>query len=301
MSIGCAHSRFSNQYLAIAINVRVIDCHFTTLQGTRYQRDQYTLNPLNYVCYIVVYGIDPTTVGFLVQCSTKPKIADSIPTAALQFFSLARVDTLHEKTKYLSSRPPQLQDMPYCITMHCNDEIELLLCIVPVQSVILEKTLNGAKTNQCLTVAEGGNGEISGKGCASSLNMRWVWSVWRKKGGYLQLMNVMTLQCLEFLNELSVCTTRKPNQTGKVAMKQCNETDGQLIRRHIPYIQTQLCDKGYYLRLKEEQNIERYPAFSHRSKPDRWTDEENDQKRLTQKPISYRGKCSMYSIKTIQP
>ncbi len=59
-----------------------------------YQRDQYTLNPLNYVCYIVVYGIDPTTVGFLVQCFTKPKVAGSIPTAAKQFFSLARVDTL---------------------------------------------------------------------------------------------------------------------------------------------------------------------------------------------------------------
>jgi hypothetical protein len=154
------------------------------------------------------------------------------------------------------------------------------------------------KTNTCLTATERKDGKVSGKGCTSSLNMRWVWI---KKGRNFQLMNVMTLQCLEFVNEPSVCTTRKLNQTGKVAMKQCNETDGQHIRRHIPYIQTQLCGKGYYLRLKEEQNTERYPAFSQRSNADRWTDEENDQKRLTQKYISYRGKCSMNSIKTIQP
>ncbi len=165
---------------------------------------------------------------------------------------------------------------------------------------MLEKILkNHSKTNQCLTVAEGRNGKISGKGCASSLNMRWVWI--KKRRNLPQLMNVMTLQCLEFLKEPSVCRSKKLHQTGKVAMKQCNETDGQHIRKHTSYIGTKLCNKGYYLRLRKEQNIERYPAFSQRNKPDSWTDEGNAQQELTQKHISYRGKCSMYSMKTIHP
>ncbi len=216
----------------------------------------------------------------------------------MQFFSLARVDTLR-----VTSAKNQIPEFKTNTTTrygilyyHCHDDIKLLLCIVPVQSVMLEKIKNTKKTNQCLTIAEGRNGKISGKGCASSLNMRWVWI--KKRRNLSQLMNVMTLQCLEFLNEPSVCTTQNLNQTGKVAMKQCNETDGQSIWRNSANIQAKLCSKWYYLRLKLEQNIEGYPAFSQRSDPDRWANKESEQQRIIQNKITYGGKYSMYGIKT---
>ena len=87
-------------------------------------------------------------------------------------------------------------------------------------------------------------------------------------------MNVMSLQCLEFVEDEALCKSEKINQTGQVAMKQCNETAGQYIRRTNGIIHTKLCNgiKGYYLRIEKTQTTEVHRAFSQRRKHDEWLD-----------------------------
>ena len=117
--------------------------------------------------------------------------------------------------------------------------------------------------------------------------MRWVWI---KEGGNFQLMNVMTLQCLEFM-----CGT---NKTGQVAMKQCSNAKGQRILQRPTFINARLtCVKTYYLRLEKAQKSEGYTAFVHTDQPDTWTNEKNNQQ-LVWKNITYGGKYAMHSIKT---
>ena len=86
-------------------------------------------------------------------------------------------------------------------------------------------------------------------------------------------MNVMSLQCLELLEDEALCKSKKTNQTGQVAMKQCNETAGQYIVRKKGIIHTKLCSgKLYYLRLEKAQTTEGHRAFSQRSERDVWLD-----------------------------
>jgi hypothetical protein len=163
--------------------------------------------------------------------------------------------------------------------------------VVPTQRFRLEKT---TLTNQCLTVADEQNYNISAKSCTSSINMYWIWIKTRVKNK-IQLMNVMTLQCLEFLTSTDVCESEPKNRTSGVALKQCNETDGQYItpgQQGQSSIQSILCStKNYYLRLRKKRNNVGYPAFSQRSEQDLWI----NSKRM---PIIYTGQCSMFQIFT---
>ena len=162
--------------------------------------------------------------------------------------------------------------------------------IVPERSFRLEKkSKSGTYTNQCLTVAERGNDKLFGKSCTPSSNMRWITTM--RGGNKFQLMNVMTLQCIEFLQEKSLCESRERKLIGKVAMKQCNKNDGQYIFGRRDYIQTRfsrLCTTIYfnfYLRLKTEQNSSgEYPAFSQTNKQDSWLG-------LRWENVTYRGEC----------
>ena len=161
-----------------------------------------------------------------------------------------------------------------------------LLCIGLKKSFRLEKlTINGSKSNQCLTVAERKNDTISGKSCASFLNMSWIWIT--KGQNIFQLMNVKSLQCLEFVEDEPLCKSKKTNQTGQVAMKQCNKTAGQYIVPHDGIIYTKLCGgKLYYLRLEKNPTIEGRRAFSQRSERDVWLDMSRS---LYWKNLTFRG------------
>ena len=133
----------------------------------------------------------------------------------------------------------------------CKRDEEIVPESVPTKIFCLErKTIDGDKSNQCLTVARRKNETISVKSCTSSLNMRWIWIT--KTTNISQLMNVMSLQCLEFVEDEALCKSKKTNQTGQVAMKQCNETAGQYILRETGIIYAKLCNSKqlYYLRLE---------------------------------------------------
>jgi hypothetical protein len=172
--------------------------------------------------------------------------------------------------------------------------------VVPTQRFRLEKKIkkmsNVVRTNQCLTVADEQNYNISGENCSSSLNMHWMWTQkWIGNQNKFYLMNVMTLQCLEFLTSTLVCASNDRYQIGEVALKQCNKTDGQYILTGSDNIPGELCSgrKKYYIRLKDEQNDVGYPAFSQRNKADRWTNSKKDDLLLHKSPTNYTGQCSM--------
>jgi hypothetical protein len=169
--------------------------------------------------------------------------------------------------------------------------------VVPKQRFRLKKlTKNATLTNQCLTVADEQNYNISGGDCSSSLNMDWIWTKKRiENQDKCYLMNVMTLQCLEFLTSTLVCASNDTNQIGEVALKQCNKIDGQYILVNSGNIQSELCSgrRIYYIGLENERNDVGYPAFSQRNKPNRWTNNE-DHKNLHKRPTKYTGQCSMF-------
>ena len=172
--------------------------------------------------------------------------------------------------------------------------------VVPTQRFRLEKKIkkmsNVVRTNQCLTVADEQNYNISGENCSSSLNMHWMWTQkWIGNQNKFYLMNVMTLQCLEFLTSTLVCASNDTNQIGEVALKQCNKIDGQYILVNSDNIHSKLCSgrRNYYIRLKDEQNDVGYPAFSQRNKADRWTNSKKDDLLLHKSPTNYTGQCSM--------
>ena len=155
-----------------------------------------------------------------------------------------------------------------------------------------KQAINGAKSNQCLTVAEGKNDTISGESRGSSLNMRWIWIT--KTKNVSQLVNVMSLQCLEFVEDESLCKSRSTYQTGQVAMKQCSKTAGQYILRQDGIIYTKLCgEKLYYLRLEKTETTEAHRAFSQKSKRDLWLDMNRS---LYWKNFTFRSYSPMYCI-----
>ena len=123
--------------------------------------------------------------------------------------------------------------------------------------------LKNRNLQRCLTVEQNKKNESVGRNCStasSSLNMRWIWV---KRKGNVHLMNVMTLQCLEFLTK-DVCTTTVTNYTGEVAMKQCKKTNGQftVVTKGSTSIHSELCVGGrrYYLALRR-----RHPAYQAQS------------------------------------
>ena len=159
-------------------------------------------------------------------------------------------------------------------------------------------TLKRTKFHQCLTVQENKKNEIVVRNCSTaslSLNMRWIWV---NRTGNVHLMNVMTLQCLEFLTkgtrEENVCTTRKTNYIGEVAMNQCKKTDGQFLKvtRGSNSIYSELCknDRGvgarnYYLALRKRQSA--YQAQSKRNDASwKW---ENEGTNLHRRNSTYKG------------
>ena len=151
-------------------------------------------------------------------------------------------------------------------------------------------TLKNRNLQRCLTVQENKKNEIVGRNCStasSSLNMRWIWV---KRKGNVHLMNVMTLQCLEFLTKEDVCTTSATNYTGEVAMNQCKKTDGQFttVRKESNSIHSELCGVGvrrYYLALRKRQSA--YQAQSKRNDVIwKW---ENEGHKLHRRNSTYKG------------
>ena len=101
-------------------------------------------------------------------------------------------------------------------------------------------------------------------------------------------MNVMTLQCLEFLTKGGVCTNAT-KYNGEVAMKQCKKTDGQStgVPPGSKAIQSKLCGESvryYYLALRRQpayqaQSIRRNNAWY-------W---ENEGDKLHRRNSTYKG------------
>ena len=150
-------------------------------------------------------------------------------------------------------------------------------------------TLKQRDLKRCLTVQENQKNETVGRNCSSassSLNMRWIWV---NRTGNVHLMNVMTLQCLEFLTKGGVCTTTATNYIGEVAMKQCEKTDGQFtgVPDGSKAIQSKLCAKSvryYYLALR------RKPAYQAQSiRTDNTWLWENEGDRLHRRNSTYKG------------
>ena len=152
-------------------------------------------------------------------------------------------------------------------------------------------TLKRKDQNLCLTIQGKKKDEIVATTCSSSsLNMRWIWV---NKKGKDYLMNIMTLQCLEFLTNEDVC--RNTNQTSQVAMKQCKDIDEQHIFTTGSYIyMSDLCGIGrlYYLQLNQQHNDSHYPVQSQRS-PKRITEWTNQGKNLVRKRSNYAGQYSV--------
>ena len=147
-------------------------------------------------------------------------------------------------------------------------------------------TLKQRDLQRCLTVQENEKNESVGRHCStasSSLNMRWIWV---NRTGNVYLMNVMSLQCLEFLT--NVCATSDPNHTGEVAMKQCKKTDGQFtaVTHNSNSIHSKLCkgEKSYYLALRRQSA---YQAQSERN-GNAW-EWENEGDRLHRRNSTYKG------------
>ena len=141
---------------------------------------------------------------------------------------------------------------------------------------------------RCLTVRKRQNDSLIGLNCSSSLNMRWIWV---NKTGNVHLMNVMTLQCLEFLEKKPVCTSTNHSQIGEVAMKQCKKTPGQYIMQHqSKTIYSRLCGntRPYLLRLKKQtRQIPQYLADSQRRESKHeWI---NEKEMLHRRNSTYRG------------
>ena len=151
--------------------------------------------------------------------------------------------------------------------------------------------------NLCLTIKGNKNDEIVATNCSSSsLNMRWIWVT---KTGKVYLMNIMTLQCLEFLTNEHVCGTvpgmlYPSNQTGQVATKQCKHIDGQYISTKTRFIYSALCGgkRNYYVQLNQQHNDSHYPVQSQRSPkpPQQWT---NEGENLHQNSSNYTGQYSV--------
>ena len=150
-------------------------------------------------------------------------------------------------------------------------------------------TLKQRDLQRCLTVQENEKNEIVGRNCStasSSLNMRWIWV---KRAGNVHLMNVMTLQCIEFLTKGDVCTSAT-KYNGEVAMNQCKKTDGQFtgVLDGSQAIHSKLCkSKGvryYYLALR------RQPAYQAQSirRNNSW-EWENEGDKLHRRNSTYKG------------
>ena len=156
-------------------------------------------------------------------------------------------------------------------------------------------TLKTKDQNLCLTIQGKKKDEIVATTCSSSsLNMRWIWV---NKNGKVYLMNIMTLQCLEFLTKGDICITGKDapkNQTGQVAMKQCKDIDGQYILKGTNFIQSDPCLIGarYYLHLNQQYNDSHYPVQSQRN-PISAQDWINEGEKLHQRRSNYTGQYSV--------
>ena len=156
-------------------------------------------------------------------------------------------------------------------------------------------TLKTKDRNLCLTIQGKKKDEIVATNCSSSsLNMRWIW-VNKTRKDYL--MNIMTLQCLEFLTNEYMCGTglnAPRNQTGQVAMKQCKHIDGQYIFTTGTYIYGDLCGIGrqYYLQLNQQHNDSHYPVQGQQS-PKRFTEWTNQGKHLRKRRSNYAGQYSV--------
>ena len=147
--------------------------------------------------------------------------------------------------------------------------------------------LKNRNLQRCLTVEQNKKNEIVGRNCStasSSLNMRWIWV---NRTGNVHLMNVMTLQCLEFLTKEDVCTTSATNYAGEVAMNQCKKTDGQftVVTKGSTSIHSELCkSRLYYLALR------RQPAYQAQSiRTDNTWLWENEGDRLHRRNSTYKG------------
>ena len=120
----------------------------------------------------------------------------------------------------------------------------------------------------------------------SSLNESWILV---NQTGKRHLVNIMTLQCLEFLTSGSLCEqkTGTERRRGEVAMKQCNATDGQYLwGNDTRRISSKLCSgkRHMYLQLKNNSG---YSAESIRTSSDQSWISTNNQR--GKKARNYKG------------
>ena len=158
--------------------------------------------------------------------------------------------------------------------------------LVPKESFSLKNN----EYNRCLAVrrADRASHRCYGANCSSSLDLLWMWMK-RESTGTLHLMNVKTLKCLEFLITKPVCSSIEKYQIGEVAMKQCNETEGQYMIKHNSYnIHSKLCGtRYYYLKFKLQGEQPNYLAESRRT----WVNQtwKNEGRKLHRKHSKYTG------------
>ena len=154
--------------------------------------------------------------------------------------------------------------------------------LVPNQSFQLE---NEKYNKICLSVGKPSN-RIFGTNCSSSPNERWILV---NRAGKRHLVNIMTLQCLEFLTSGSLCEqkTGTEHQRGHVTMTQCNATDGQYLwGNDTRMISSKLCSgkKHMYLQFKNDSG---YSAeFIRTSSDQSWI---STNKQQGKKTSTYKG------------
>ncbi|XP_028410867.1 uncharacterized protein LOC114533534 isoform X2 [Dendronephthya gigantea] len=196
-----------------------------------------------------------------------------------------------------------------CESCQCSEEDRnTLLLLTPTtgnctkdQDIIPESVTNEhfllsmERGSSCLTVTGKRNENVFGTDCNPSLNMRMRW-IWVNETGKIQLMNAMTLQCLEFVIPMSACDSSDGTVEYPVVMRQCDRTNRQ---QHIyekgNYIYTKMCDGNwkFYLEINEHSK----KAKSKRSSTGQVWKNEYDRGPLKRKTITYNG-CYRFSNET---
>ncbi|XP_028418443.1 uncharacterized protein LOC114543790 [Dendronephthya gigantea] len=134
-------------------------------------------------------------------------------------------------------------------TGNCTKDQDIIPDSIPNGNFFLRNQNYG----KCLTVNGNRTEKVSGTVCSSSLNMRWVWL---NETGKIQLMNVISLQCLEFVKPLSTCS-HKGRSVNSVVMKQCDRTNQQQQitqpKSKTKFIFTKMCSgqTNFYLEIDE--------------------------------------------------
>ncbi|XP_028410814.1 uncharacterized protein LOC114533484 [Dendronephthya gigantea] len=173
-------------------------------------------------------------------------------------------------------------------TGNCTKDQDIIRDSVP-NGIFFLRNQNYGK---CLTINGNRIEKLFGTDCSSSLNMRWIWL---NETGKIQLMNVMSLQCLEFVKSLSTCSHNRTLVKHSVVMKQCDRTNRkQQIKTSTRYIFAKMCggQANFYLEIDEHSKgaISKTPSSGQT-----WENKNGD---LDRKTITYRG-CYRFSNKKL--